>query len=157
MSGPSKAEQELDPFVRFFRRVRVGDGCWEWEGLRRHTGHGRVMMGGRRLSAGEWAWELWYGQPVPEGHQINHHCDNPPCVRPDHLYVGTQRENIADRDRRGRHAAASQTHCKNGHPFSAENTRIQTRRTGTPYRRCLACGAQAQARQREKRRGADYL
>lgn len=78
---------------------------------RKQTGHGRVMINGRRLPAAEWAYELWHDTPVPEGKQINHHCDNPPCVRPDHLYVGTQLENIADRDRRGRHANARKAVC----------------------------------------------
>lgn len=82
--------------------------------MRRPTGHGRVMLDGRRVSAARVAYELWYG-PAAEDLFALHHCDNPPCVRPDHIYMGTQPENVADRDRRGRHANAKKTVCPKCH------------------------------------------
>jgi HNH endonuclease len=86
---------------RFWARVRKTDACWEWTGSTRHFGHGHLNVSGRRVLAHRFSWELANG-PIPPGLQINHHCDNPPCVRPDHLYLGTQADNTRDRVERGR-------------------------------------------------------
>lgn len=69
-----------------------------------------------------WAAEDWYG-PVPEGKQVNHHCDNPKCYNVEHLYIGTQADNMRDRKERGRWkgGAPRRTHCKRGHAFVEEN------------------------------------
>jgi hypothetical protein len=61
------------------------------------------MVGGRQMPAHRYGWELRNG-PIPEGLLALHHCDNPPCVRPDHLFPGSQAENVEDRDRKGRTA-----------------------------------------------------
>jgi len=88
---------------RFWARVdRDPDGCWEWTGARWVEGYGRLSLGpgvgpkkAHRLS-----WELHYGA-IPDGLDVLHRCDNPPCVRPDHLFVGTQADNM--RDARAKH------------------------------------------------------
>lgn len=83
------------PVDRFWPKVEKGDGCWEWQAHRNPEGYGvigidRVPVGAHRV-----AWELTYG-PIPEGIYVCHHCDNPPCVRPDHLFLGTNSDNIID-------------------------------------------------------------
>jgi len=81
--------------------VRSPDQCWEWTRSRYPTGYGHVS---RRLGGGyahRAAYELWVG-PIPVGLIVCHSCDNPPCVNPAHLWVGTQKENIRDRDKKGR-------------------------------------------------------
>ncbi len=87
---------------RFWARAYRTEGCWEWRGHRNGSfGYGRVTINGRRELAHRWAWLLVNG-PIPEGLWVLHHCDNPQCVRPDHLYLGTATDNAHDRDIRNR-------------------------------------------------------
>lgn len=86
---------------RFWSHVAKSGDCWEWVGTRRRDGYGVFWSGERQVRAHRFAWELQNG-PVPFGLSLCHSCDNPPCVRPDHLFVGTQRENLADMTRKGR-------------------------------------------------------
>ena len=81
------------------------DKCWEWEGTRYPHGYGRIFLStkdNKCLYAHRVAWELASDQKIPDGLQVNHHCDNRPCVNPAHLYVGTQADNMKDRCDRGR-------------------------------------------------------
>lgn len=82
-------------------RVSKTAGCWVWMGARDQAGYGAVKVDGRMRRAARVAWELAYG-PIPAGLNILHSCDNPPCVRPDHLMIGTQRANIQDMLAKGR-------------------------------------------------------
>ena len=65
--------------------------------------YGRLRYRGRLYNANRLAWELTHGQ-IPDGLLVCHKCDTPLCVRPDHLFLGTTQENMADRDRKGRQA-----------------------------------------------------
>jgi HNH endonuclease len=89
--------------IRFWEKVEKADGCWSWLGSRGPKGYGQLWSGGTFLRAHRVSWMLHVG-PIPDGMWVLHHCDNPPCVRPGHLYLGTARENSADRERRKRHA-----------------------------------------------------
>lgn len=75
--------------------------CWEWTKDRWH-GYGRFQNGGEKFSAHRFAWEITYG-PVPEGLFVCHKCDNPPCIRPDHLFLGTNGDNQDDSVMKSRH------------------------------------------------------
>lgn len=86
---------------RFWSHVAKSGDCWEWVGTRRREGYGLFWNGERQVRAHRFAWELEEG-PIPEGKSLCHSCDNPPCVRPSHLFVGTQRENLEDMTRKGR-------------------------------------------------------
>ncbi len=91
---------------RFWRYVQKSDGCWEWTGYRGTGGYGQIGEGtgqGRNLTAHRVSWLLHFGS-IPPGLFVCHHCDNPPCVRPDHLFLGTAQINVADRERKGRGA-----------------------------------------------------
>jgi hypothetical protein len=87
---------------RFWPRVaKAGaDDCWEWQGPREPAGYGRLIYQGN-VRAHRVAWFLTYG-PIPKGLAVCHHCDNPPCCNPGHLYLTTQSQNIKDRARKGR-------------------------------------------------------
>jgi len=88
---------------RFWQSVTKSEGCWTWNLSRDKDNYGQfwVASGKNRFRAHRFSWMLLNGD-VPEGMCVLHHCDNPPCVRPDHLFIGTQKDNVADRDRKGR-------------------------------------------------------
>lgn len=86
---------------RFWAKVHKTDGCWLWTGGMYATGYGFTGTRKRRLYAHRVAYMLTYG-PIPDGMQVCHHCDTPPCVRPDHLFLGNHAENAADRIAKGR-------------------------------------------------------
>lgn len=90
--------------VRFWRYVnRNPDGCWEWTGSRSEDGYGRLNVAGRPLQASRISWAIHFA-PIPADLFVCHHCDNPPCVRPDHLFLGTALHNTRDAIRKGRFA-----------------------------------------------------
>jgi hypothetical protein len=87
---------------RFWFCVLKGDGCWEWVGSFHH-GYGRFFAGGMCLQAARFAYIITYGDGgMKDEIQVCHHCDNPKCVRPDHLFLGTQRDNELDKIGKGR-------------------------------------------------------
>lgn len=75
-------------------------GCFEWKARRNSDGYGKITLG-RYFLAHRAAWWIHYGA-VPEGLNVLHKCDNPACVNPDHLFLGTQNDNIQDMIRKGR-------------------------------------------------------
>lgn len=94
----------------FWQRVtRSATGCWAWSGGTDKDGYGFLRFRGRRVKAHRLAWELLHG-PIPQGMFVLHRCDNPPCVRPDHLFLGTNDDNMADMAKKGRAVSGSKKH-----------------------------------------------
>lgn len=88
---------------RFWFKVDIQDGgrCWEWLGHRNRWGYGAFWLNGKHLRAHRFVYELIHG-PIPDGLVVMHSCDNPACVRPDHLSLGTHRDNWLDSKKKGR-------------------------------------------------------
>jgi len=101
---------------RFWRMVEKAEGCWLWAGGKRPNGYGQISEGGkgsRSLSAHRLSYELHHG-PIPPGLVVMHSCDNPSCVNPDHLSVGTYKENTQDMIAKGRKRTVAPLGAENG-------------------------------------------
>jgi len=111
-----------------------------WCGLLDAYGYGQLSICGRGRKAHRVAWELAYG-PIPPGMCVLHRnpCRHTACVRFDHLYLGTPRENTQDMLAIGNCGQAGKTHCVRGHPFDEANTIWRTSPQRRPSRQCRAC------------------
>ena len=149
--------------ARFWPKVdKAGpDDCWEWNASRQGTGaYGRIGVNGKVELAHRISYELMHG-PIPDGLFVMHRCDNPPCVNPAHLSLGTRRDNMEDSMDKNRRRLSL---CKKGlHEFTPENTiagasgkracracsneriRLKTRDARAAYRQERAARADAQS------------
>lgn len=85
---------------RLWHKIKKVGDCWEWQGARTEKGYGRLSINNRDKRAHRVAWELTYG-PIPQGLLVCHHCDNPSCINPNHLFIGTHQDNINDAIKKG--------------------------------------------------------
>jgi hypothetical protein len=87
--------------ARFWAKVEKTETCWLWRAAGHKSGYGNFYNGTRAEGAHRVAWAIANG-PIPEGMSVLHHCDNPPCVNPAHLFLGTAKENGIDCQAKGR-------------------------------------------------------
>jgi len=136
---PRKAMPVVERFMAF---VDDTGACWEWRGYRHPTGYGYFGYGRRadghmrNARAHRVSYELFVG-PIPEGLSIDHLCDNPGCVNPEHLRAVT----ITVNQSRQRRPNREKTHCKRNHELNEANTYV--RANGS--RRCRVCHREARA------------
>lgn len=141
----------------FYAKIsRNPEGCWEWQGRMKSAGSGKKKRGqygqfavyypgrpvGKRkgvMDAHRLMWIISNG--AVEGNQvICHRCNNQKCVRPDHLYAGTQKDNVKDSLKAGTHITLNLSNfCPQGHEYTPENTYISTNRQGYTGRNCREC------------------
>ncbi len=102
MSLRKTGPKPIDPEARFWKHVqKKKNGCWVWTGATR-GGYGRFgVHAGESVDAHRFSWRLSYGE-IPMGNGVFHRCDNRPCVRPSHLFSGTQFDNMQDASQKGR-------------------------------------------------------
>jgi len=125
---------------RFFRKVEFKASCWNWTGT---FNNGTVQRGfyygqfwdKKIWSAHRWSYTFFRGE-IPEGKMVCHHCDNPSCVNPFHLFVGTAKDNMQDCLRKGRHPLKNKTRCPQGHLYAGDNLIIDKKSGG---RKCRIC------------------
>ena len=95
---------------RFWKKVdrREPNQCWEWKGLKHIFGYGEIKISNQKRRAHRVSYQLHHG-PIPEGLHVLHSCDNPSCVNPAHLHLGTQADNMREKMERGR-CSSGETH-----------------------------------------------
>lgn len=169
-SGPSreglamKATRPIELTESLRRRLatnvtRTEGGCLEWAGARNGNGYGSVGSvrdeHGRSIVylAHRVAWTIANG-PIPEGMSVCHTCDNPPCVNPDHLFIGTNQDNVDDMVSKGRmpHLTAAnlgKTRCPQGHPYDGDNLTLYK-----GFRMCRTCKREQGRRKYHREREA---
>jgi len=91
----------MNEFRRFVEKILVDDGCWLWMASKQSKGYGQFRYNGTTKRAHRVSWELFVGE-IPSGLCVLHHCDEPSCVNPAHLFLGTPLDNTRDMIRKGR-------------------------------------------------------
>lgn len=95
-------------FIHTRVEVILKTRCWEWLGSVSSDGYGKCKRGGKTYRAHRLSYEIFRGE-IPKGHFICHHCDNPLCVNPEHLWAGTHKDNEDDKDKKGRRSPSPST------------------------------------------------
>lgn len=128
--------------------------CWEWTASRKpkvndHNDYGNFYDGKKVIGAHRYSWMIHnQNRPVPKGLYVIHSCDNPGCVNPNHLRLGTPLDNVRDKIEHKRGSLRG-THCKAGHKF----TRTFIRKNGQESQQCYVCRNLAQKRHYLKKYG----
>ena len=120
--------RDVDRFISKIIRYK-GTDCWGYAGKKDPSGYGHFSLCGTQRPSHCMSYELSIGE-IPDGKQVHHNCDNPGCINPYHLEALTPAEHVAKTTGHPK----NKTHCKRGHEFTPENTRLYN-----GFRTCRAC------------------
>jgi hypothetical protein len=113
-----------------------GLDCWEWQGGKTAAGYGELGVGtNKTMYAHRLSYRIYRGD-IPRGLYICHACDNPGCVNPAHLFLGSDADNQRDKIQKGRSKNQRKTYCIHGHAFDEKNTRWR-KDGGRTCRKCV--------------------
>jgi len=120
----------------FYSRAKKDEnsGCWLWQKSVTRGGYGQQGYKMYNYSAHRLSWIFSVG-PIPKGLAVCHKCDNPLCINPEHLFLGTQKDNVQDMMKKGRHGARPKKNCVAGHTMEGYNVYVDPR----GRRSCRAC------------------
>lgn len=143
LKGVDLTHRDLE---RFLFGASQGDNseCWPWSGLLNGSGYGVCYIGAPHLKgrktmpvlATRLSWVLANRKDIPEGLMVCHHCDNPQCINPHHLYAGTAKDNVHDAISRGRLRPYDIAHCPKARGEASGKSKLteaQARETKTRY------------------------
>lgn len=134
--SPRSDHRDILRFWKFVDKTAT-NGCWVWLGGKTRYGQGNFWTNGTNVLASRFSYELHHNvklKPEIWGELVLHSCDNPACVNPDHLRIGTQNENIKDRDIKGRQSRGI-SHYKNEGLLTEETVRDMIK----DYREGMSC------------------
>lgn len=120
--------------ARFWAKVAKSDGCWLWTASRRGKGYGAISVDGKLRIAHRFSYEMHCG-PIPDGMFVCHRCDVPACVNPDHLFLGTVRDNTADKMAKGRYRQVPLIGESNGRTKLTAEAVVAIRTSGLSLRK----------------------
>jgi len=124
---------------RFWNKVDKTDSCWLWTGAKSSSGYGHLNINKKTIKAHRFSYEMHFGK-FDLNKIILHSCDNPLCVNPAHLSLGTKKDNGADMASKNRAYNQKKTHCPKGHEYTEENTYVFiSPSTNKSRRQCRQC------------------